>query len=200
MYYKYFIDKKTTFEKIKEIAIWLLKSVIYAAILTIAIAYAIGFRPIYIIGDSMTPTIMKHDLILIKPVERENIKVDDVITYKNSADSSGMTTHRIFRMDGEYFRTIDEPTYLVLKAQERGETVENPVDYETDGENIPYEWVLGKVIHVLPGTGAIVEYLTINGMGQKINFFRVAEVLFTLVGIYFIFAIFKQEDRYESVK
>lgn len=65
MYYKYF-NEQTTGKQVKQILVDILKSVIYAFILTFILSFIIGFRPVYIIGDSMTPEIMKHDVILVK--------------------------------------------------------------------------------------------------------------------------------------
>ena len=91
MYYKYF-NEQTTGKQVKQILVDILKSIIYAFILTFILSFIIGFRPVYIIGDSMTPEIMKHDVILVKKVAADEIRVGDVITY--TGGSSGETNNK----------------------------------------------------------------------------------------------------------
>lgn len=40
-----------------------------------------GYRPVTIIDDSLRPTINKNDLIIVKDIDSENLKTDDIISY-----------------------------------------------------------------------------------------------------------------------
>lgn len=189
MYYKYF-EEKTIGKTIKQIAADLLKSVIYAFILTFVIAFIFGFRPVYIVGDSMTPEILKHDLIIVRPVAADDIKAGDVITYTNG---NGLTTHRVFGVENGIYFTKDEPT--VLNWQKDGTTFE---DVKSNCEEISFSQVKGRYVNRLVLMGDFVEYLTMNE-GNKINIISVIEVGLTLAGFSLIIKIFqKAEDKYEA--
>ncbi len=190
MYYKYF-NEITTATKVKQILIDLLKSVIYALILTLLIAYAIGFRPVYIIGDSMGDEIDKYDLILIKPVKEESIKVGDVITYTGGSSGESLTTHRIFGIEDGMFYTKDEPT--VDDWKEAGITFEQ---VKGKCEPITFERIKGRYVHKFVVVGNIVEFMTLKN-GQGLNVASVIDVVLTLAGMYGIILIFRSlEDKY----
>lgn len=192
MYYKYFYEQSVG-KKVKQIFIDLLKSVIYAFILTFILSFAIGFRPVYIIGDSMTPEIMKHDVILVKPVKADQIEVGDVITYTGGASGESYTTHRIFGIvDGIYY-TKDEPTVLAWKAE--GKTFE---EMKEKCEKINFSQIKGRYTNRLVIMGDLVEYFTTEN-GRKLNIFSIAEVLLTLANFSLIIKIFRtQEEKYNS--
>ncbi len=192
MYYKYF-EERTTGKFIKQIAIDVLKCVIYAFILTFIISFIIGFRPVYIIGDSMTPEILKHDVILVKPVDAEDINVGDVITYTGGSSGESYTTHRVFGVENGVYYTKDEPT--ILKWKDEGKTFEEMKD---KCEPINYSQVKGRYVHRLVLMGDLVEYLTTNN-GRKLNAYSIFEVVLTIAAFTFIVKIFKQaEDKYEA--
>lgn len=192
MYYKYF-EEQTTAKKIKQILIDILKSAIYAFILTFILSFIIGFRPVYIIGDSMTPEIMKHDVILVKKVDPDKIQVGDVITYTGGSSGETYTTHRIFGIvDGVYY-TKDEPTVLQWKAE--GKTFE---DVKDKCEKINYSQIKGRYSNRLVIMGDLVEYLTVNN-GRKLNFYSIIEVVLTIASFSFIVSIFRSaEEKYDS--
>lgn len=192
MYYKYF-EERTTGKAVKQIIIDIVKSVIYALILTFILAFVIGFRPVYIIGDSMTPEILKHDVILIKPVAAEDIEVGDVITYTGGASGESYTTHRVFGVENGVYYTKDEPTVLQWKAE--GKTFE---EMKHKCEAINYSQVKGRYVHRLVVMGDLVEYLTTNN-AKKLNVYSIFEVALTIMAVTFIVKIFKQsEDKYEA--
>lgn len=192
MYYKYF-NEQTIGQTVKQILINILKSVIYAFILTFILSFIIGFRPVYIIGDSMTPEIMKHDVILVKKVAANEIKVGDVITYTGGSSGETYTTHRIFGIvDGVYY-TRDEPTVLDWKAQ--GKTFE---EMKTHCEPINYSQIKGRYSNRLVIMGDIVEFLTTNN-GRKLNIASIIDVVLTIMAFSFIIKIFRNaDDKYES--
>lgn len=192
MYYKYF-NEQTTGQKIKQILIGVIKSVIYAFILTFILSFIIGFRPVYIIGDSMTPEIMKHDVILVKKVAADKIKVGDVITYTGGSSGESLTTHRIFGIVDGVFYTKDEPTVIEWKKQ--GKTFEEMKD---KCEEISYSQIKGRYCNRLVIMGDIVEFLTTNN-GRKLNMASIIDVILTIAGFSFIVTIFRNsEEKYNS--
>ena len=51
-----------------------------------------GIKSFVIVSKSMEPTIMTGDAIFVKQIEEENLKVDDIISFK---DGESVNTHRI---------------------------------------------------------------------------------------------------------
>lgn len=190
MYYKYF-NEQTTGKQVKQILVDILKSVIYAFILTFILSFIIGFRPVYIIGDSMTPEIMKHDVILVKKVAEKDIKPGDVITFVKDGSN---VTHRLVGIENGLFYTKDELT--VLQWKKEGKTFEE-VKSHCD-EPFDYSHIKGRYVHRLVIMGDIVEYLTINN-GKKLNIVSIIEVVLTITALSFIISIFKNtDDKYDS--
>ena len=88
-----------------------------------------GYSVFKVISDSMSPYIVKNDIIIVKL--NSEIKKNDVITYKLKND---FITHRVV--------SINKTSYLT-----RG-------DYNNVGdEPIPKKDVVGKVVKILPKLG-----------------------------------------------
>lgn len=62
-----------------------------------------------ITSGSMWPELKKGDMVMIQSVEKSELKVGDIIVYKNSEgiskDNSGFTIHRIIELDKNSLRT-----------------------------------------------------------------------------------------------
>ncbi|MBO4412702.1 MAG: signal peptidase I [Clostridia bacterium] len=76
----------------------LIKSIFYSLLITVAFALIIGFRPVIVVGGSMEPTFKRGDVILIKKIPQEQIKVGDILTYQLSKNDK-YCTHRIIEID-----------------------------------------------------------------------------------------------------
>lgn len=76
----------------------LIKSIFYSLLITIAFALIIGFRPVIVVGGSMEPTLEIGDVVIIKKLPQEQIKVGDILTYKLS-ENGDYCTHRIIEID-----------------------------------------------------------------------------------------------------
>jgi signal peptidase len=57
------------------------------------ISYVMGYKPLTVLSGSMDPYIKAGDMIIVKRVNPENIKVNDVITYIK--DDNIFVTHRV---------------------------------------------------------------------------------------------------------
>ena len=70
-----------------------------------------GYCPLIVLSDSMEPDIMTGDLIICKQINKEDVKVDDVIAFFDpDSNNDSILTHRvkevIVEADGSiYFRT-----------------------------------------------------------------------------------------------
>ncbi|MEI6578528.1 MAG: signal peptidase I, partial [Eubacteriales bacterium] len=59
----------------------------------------LGYSPVTVLTDSMEPTFKVGDLILIKQADIQNLKVGDVITYKEVINNVEiLNTHRIMEV------------------------------------------------------------------------------------------------------
>lgn len=99
----------------------------------------VGVRSYTILTGSMEPKIMPGDLAMVKYVDTDKLEVDDVITFKYDGNT---VTHRIIEKEDKGFVT-------------KGDN--NNVE---DGEIVPSDNVIGKVITVIPKLGYLVAFLS----------------------------------------
>lgn len=98
-----------------------------------------GYHVFRVQTDSMEPTLNVGDVIVVKSIPAEEIKVDDIITYKViSGELEGQTiTHRVIRepeqRDGVY--------YYQTKGDREG---------AIEDEEVPYDRVEGKYLYTVP--------------------------------------------------
>ena len=153
------------------IAIILIYNIILIAISSanrINIINIFGYKSYIIKTNSMEPTISTNDVVITKKVEKQNIKVGDVITFFQEGE---VITHRITKID------------------ENG-------DYTTKGDNnniedtfkINYKDIEGKHILTIPYLGAIVQALD-----NQIVF-----LIITLIVLIFIFITIQNQEKKEN--
>ena len=89
-------------------------------------------------SDSMEPTLMVGDVVLVRSAEAEDIQKGDIITYKSKDGSmyGREVTHRV--VDGPYYK--DRKCYF----QTKGDAVGAPLD-----KVITYDQVVGKYVRTL---------------------------------------------------
>ena len=110
----------------------LIKSIFYSLLITIAFALIIGFRPVIVAGGSMIPTLEIGDVVIIKKLPQQQIKVGDILTYKLS-ENDEYCTHRIIE--------IDENGNFLTQGDWAGSS--------PDITPVPYDKVVGVTIYKL---------------------------------------------------
>jgi len=55
----------------------------------------IGYKPLIVLSGSMEPTILTGDLILVKEADAEDIAQNDIIAFRNDANTETVVTHRV---------------------------------------------------------------------------------------------------------
>jgi signal peptidase len=97
---------------LKKVFQWLATLVLVVVVLAcvgIFVAPHFGWHLDIVYGGSMEPAIKVGSVAVIKPVQPQDIKVDDIITYRSAAESGMVTTHRVIEVmhnDGSLvFRT-----------------------------------------------------------------------------------------------
>jgi len=123
------------------------------AYIIIPLAVAVGFLifpfVIYyqndimvVTSDSMIPTLMPHDLIIVQKTTIEEIKVGDIIAFDTHIPDMGIVAHRTIEKFGG----------------------ESTVGFSTQGDNVsePDTWtihdedLIGKIIDVVPTIGVFL--------------------------------------------
>ncbi len=70
-------------------------SVVLGAGALIVLPKATGARPLTVLSGSMTGTYDVGDVVIVRPVDTDELEVGDVITFQPVSDDPNLTTHRI---------------------------------------------------------------------------------------------------------
>ncbi|MCF7926200.1 MAG: signal peptidase I [Candidatus Izimaplasma sp.] len=118
----------------------------------------LGFRTFVVISDSMEPKINVYDMVVIKKVDKEDIQVSDIITFKvyiPEVDSKSYVTHYVDEI------IINSENETIYKTQGES-TAENP-DVWTDADgnviDISYNDVEGVYLFKIPKIGRLIYLL-----------------------------------------
>ena len=101
-----------------------------------------GFKSFVIISESMEPTIMTGDAILVKEVKQEELKVKDIISFQ---DVDSINTHRIVEI-------LEDNG--IIKYKTKGDN-----NKKEDKELVTYDKIEGVYQFRIKGFGKIVEMI-----------------------------------------
>jgi signal peptidase len=111
------------------LSVGLLAFVVLIGVLVIGIPLITGSTPMTILTSSMVPTYPPGTLIIVKPVDADEIRLGDAITYQLESGKPEVVTHRVVAIsqsdDGTTFTTrgdnnnVDDPKQ-VKPVQVRG--------------------------------------------------------------------------------
>lgn len=101
-----------------------------------------GYKSFVIVSGSMEPTIMKEDAILVKEVKQEDIKVNDIISFRQGDTN---VTHRVVEIEEENG---------TKKYTTKGDN-----NHIEDKEKITYEQIEGKYQFKINQFGIMIEIL-----------------------------------------
>lgn len=101
-----------------------------------------GFKSFVIISESMEPTIMTGDAILVKEVKQEELKVKDIISFQ---DGDSINTHRIVEI-------LEDNG--IIKYKTKGDN-----NKKEDKELVTYDKIEGVYQFRIKGFGKIVEVI-----------------------------------------
>ncbi|MGL4106842.1 signal peptidase I [Clostridium sp. LP20] len=104
-----------------------------------------GYKFFVILTGSMSPTIEPGDLIVVKDLPKDEIKVDDIITFGKTTDS--ITTHRVKEVRAE-----DRIKFI---TQGDANNIQDPAP-------VFEENVQGSVVKIIPRVGGTVKYIQEN--------------------------------------
>jgi signal peptidase len=87
---------KTARTFLTQVVSWmLLAAVIAGALALIVVPKAAGGAPLTVLSGSMTGTYDIGDVVVVRPVDTDELGVGDVITFQPVSDDPALTTHRI---------------------------------------------------------------------------------------------------------
>jgi signal peptidase len=133
--------------------------------LWLVLPVVLGVKSFVITNNSMSPAIQTGDIVYVKHLEFEEIKVDDILTFSSPVSDSITFTHRVEQI------VVGEQ--LLITKGDANETI--------DPSPAMYENVVGKVEFTLPWAGNIVLFIR--------SFLGIAIVSFLFIG-YFAFDVF----------
>lgn len=121
-----------------------------------------GYKPFMVLSGSMETEIRRGDLIITKTVDPENLKIDDVIAFRDAQGT--ITTHRIIDIVVE-----NNETFFITKGDNNNVQDRNLVEYKD---------VEGIYVGRIPGIGSIMKSLT-----------EPTTIIFLVLGITIIFVV-----------
>ena len=146
-----------------------------------------GYKPFVVLSGSMEKTINKGDLIFVKKVDTDNLKVGDIIAFRN-ADNT-VTTHRI----SEIVKSSKKTCFRT-----KGDN-NNDVDQEVTCSNL----VEGKYVSKIAKLGSLVIFVQ-EPMGFAI---MMLTILIICIFVYFLGSrkiddemVIKDEDELKAFK
>lgn len=131
-----------------------------------------GYGWYIVVTDSMTGTINKGDMIIVKKADEYGR--GDIVTYREDGGNEELITHGIVEFGPE------EGTYITM-------------GYATGSRDpypIPEEWIVGKVVHTIPKVGAVIDWF-LDGGGI---IYTVAILAVAVAAVYF-WNYFKPEEE-----
>ena len=99
----------------------------------------IGFRTYTVLSGSMKPKIQPGDVVVITNKKNNDLKINDIITFKEDND---IVTHRIVDIKDNGYVTKGDNN--------------NSIDYDI----VPFDNVIGKVLFHIPKIGYVIEFLS----------------------------------------
>ena len=104
-----------------------------------------GYKPFIVLSNSMENKIKIGDLVIVKEVDANTLKVNDIIAYRSNDDT--VVTHRIIKeykdMDGKCFETKGDNNNIA------------------DSDPVCSNKIEGKLIRIIPVLGNIILFIHI---------------------------------------
>lgn len=121
-----------------------------------------GYKPFIVLSGSMETEIYKGDLIIAKVIDPRNLKINDIIAFRDYEDT--VTTHRIIDIVEN-----DGQTMFITKGDNNNTQDQNLVTFND---------VEGKFVLRIPGAGSMMDTLS-----------EPTTIIIILLGITLIFII-----------
>jgi len=141
--------------------------VVLVGAIVIVIPAAAGAMPLTVLTSSMEPGLPPGTLIVVKPIETNEIAMGDVLTYQIESGKPGVITHRITGITN----SSDGTRTFTLKGDNN--------DVADELQVLPIQ-VVGKLWYSVPWIGNVSNY--VNGAGSSWFAPAIAVALFIYAG------------------
>lgn len=145
----------------------LLAFVLLIGVLVIVVPAATGSTPMTVLTGSMEPTYPPGTLIIVKPIDAQDVRIGDPITYQIESGKDAVVTHRVISVSSG----TDGSVSFMTRGDNNDAADANPV--------VP-EQLRGKVWYSVPWIGYVNNLATGNMRGWLIP--AIAIALFAYAG------------------
>lgn len=83
------------------IAIWIALGLFGGLLLSVTAPYVFGSRSLTVLSGSMEPALHVGDVVVVEKVLPLDVRVGDIVTFRDPADASRLITHRVREIDVE---------------------------------------------------------------------------------------------------
>jgi signal peptidase len=77
------------------VAVWTLIGVFGGLFLSVTVPYVFGSRSLTVLSGSMEPTLHVGDVVVVQQVLPLDVRVGDIVTFRDPTDPSRLITHRV---------------------------------------------------------------------------------------------------------
>ena len=77
------------------VVIWTTLGLFGGVFLAVTVPYLFGFRSLTVLSGSMEPTIHVGDVVVVEQVPPLDVRVGDIVTFRDPEDASRLITHRV---------------------------------------------------------------------------------------------------------
>lgn len=102
-----------------------------------------GYQMYMVMSGSMSPAVNTGSLVVVKPVDLEEIKPQDIITFRGEIERENITTHRVVE--------IHKEDKLFFRTRGDANEVEDPMPVSANQ-------IIGKVILSIPYGGYVFHF------------------------------------------
>lgn len=81
------------------IAIWIALGLFGGLLLSVTAPYVFGSRSLTVLSGSMEPALHVGDVVVVEKVLPLDVRVGDIVTFRDPADASRLITHRVRGID-----------------------------------------------------------------------------------------------------
>lgn len=136
------------------------------AAIVIVVPMVAGAVPLTILSGSMEPTMPVGSLAVVRPVETDDVRIGDIITYLPNPNDPTAITHRVIAIDNN-----QDGTRTFTTQGDANSTPDDPVqDFQ----------VRGEVWYTIPWLGYV--NTAVNGQERTVAVYVVAGVFFLWAG------------------
>lgn len=136
-----------------KISLIILRNICLAALITLVAAFALGYKFLTVLTGSMTPTMPKNTVVVVKHIPIQDVQVGDVITYQTNSKAN--VTHRVVEIKGKGDNIALVTRGDAADGNDQNVTVENP-------KNTAQNKFVGVVVYYVKDLGVALRIIKEN--------------------------------------